>query len=612
MSLKTLLRPNDADQTLVGHLRRSLSLLDRRSAFQFSLVALLIIISAALEAIGIGLVFPLIQVMSDPSSVKIPSGWQNTVSFAGDDPRQVLLAGALAFLAVIVFKNIVLVAVIYLQFRVVFENEWRLSERLFATYLRGPYLNVMERNSAELIRNAGEAVSETFKGVILGLITLATEACVVLAIVAILFVADLMAGIAASATLCLGGFLYHYAFRRRFAEWGEQSLGLQKDVLKSLQQGLQSLKIARVLGRESFFLDMYSQAKKSVFHLAVIHNTAHQTPRIWIETMVVIAFVVVVAILLGRGYSGTDVVPLLGLFAAAAFRLTPSINRLLVALNGINRGASSLNVVYGDFQIADATARKPDDSSIISPHHSEAICLKNVSFRYPSATKDTLRNINFSISRGKTVGLVGPSGAGKTTFVDVILGLLAPSEGQAFVFGADINIAPPSWRRHIGYVPQSVYILDDTLKRNIAFGVPNSEIDEAMVERAVQMSRLSDLVESLPLGLETGLGEHGFRFSGGQIQRVGIARALYHNPEIVVFDEATSALDPETEREITLTLESLRGALTLIVIAHRLSTVRNCDRIAFMCDGQIVDNAPFEDILRRNAAFARMVELAQL
>jgi len=600
---------------MLSQIRDCLALLERRAIKWFVLVGVLILVGALLEAFGVALVFPLLKLISDPAQVA-------SVNFIGKDLAAfaasvgggwVILIALCGFFVLVLIKNAFLVVTLYWQNKIVFQGEWRFSKRLFSSYLNGPYALTMARNSAEMIRNVNEATSVAFKGVLMGFLNLMAECCIVIAIGAVLLVIEPVAAISAAAILGTGVVLFQKIFRYKFQVWGKQAMGIHKEIYQSIQEGLHSLKTTKVHGREAYFQDAFSKAKAKLFGLALKTNTVNQTPRLWVEILILLAMILVVLVIMLSEGGNPDILAILGLFAVAAFRLMPSINRIILALNNIRGGSAALKEVLADWNqltpsLIDATTQQDTENLT----EIDTIRFDRLSYAYPQSDTPVIKDISFVINRGESIGLVGPSGAGKTTMVDILLGLLEPSSGQVLINGHDLSAVRYAWRERLGYVPQAVYVTDDTLRCNVAFGFADDEIDNDRVWKALRMSQLEDFVLGLPDGLDTRLGEHGVRLSGGQQQRVGIARALYHDPDVVVFDEATSSLDGETELAIIKALDALRGIKTLIIIAHRLSTVRACDRLIFLDDGRMADTGTFEELTARNDTFYNLVELAKL
>jgi ATP-binding cassette, subfamily B, bacterial PglK len=322
----------------------------------------------------------------------------------------------------------------------------------------------------------------------------------------------------------------------------------------------------------------------------------------FVETIAVAAMLGIAAFFTLKGRPTAEVVTTLALLGFAAIRFVPSANRLVSATLGLRWGTSAINAVYNDLVALESTVSKPPEPQPVE-RFSDAIELRDVGYLYTGAASRSLNGVSLSIPRGSAVGFVGPSGAGKTTLIDVILGLLTPSEGKVLVDGVDLQEQISNWQRQIGYVPQTIYLADDSIRKNVAFGVSEAEIDDARVWQAIEAAQLSDMIQKLPDGLTTLVGERGVRLSGGQRQRIGIARALYHDPSVLVLDEATSSVDTETEQSIVDALERLRGDRTILVIAHRLTTVQNCDQLFFLRDGKLEANGTYEELFDVNRQF---------
>ena len=443
-------------------------------------------------------------------------------------------------------------------------------------------------------------------------INLASEFTVVAALVTVLLWIEPLLSLGAVAFMGVAAGTFFVFSKRRFVIWGMQEQVAVGKIFKALQQGFHSIKEVKVLGRHGFILKSFEEPRRQLAQIRIKIATLSYVPRLWVETIIVSAILLTVVVALSRGAASAEILSALTLFAAAAFRMIPSMNRILGSLNSIKNGSHALDLIYNDFhEFKNDSDDSPDDNGEMPPF-SQMLSTKNLSFRYPEGDGPVLENINLALMRGESLGLIGPSGSGKSTLVDIILGLLTPSKGQVAVDNLDISRSIASWRQQIGYVPQSIYIIDDSLRRNVAFAMDDNEIDELKIEKAIRLAQLEELVRDLPDGLDTRLGERGVRLSGGQRQRVGIARALYRDPEVLILDEATSSLDAETEHEINNAIERLTGEKTLIIIAHRLSTVRKCTRLAYIKDGGLIDTGSFSELKDRNTDFNNLIELSQL
>jgi ABC-type multidrug transport system fused ATPase/permease subunit len=343
----------------------------------------------------------------------------------------------------------------------------------------------------------------------------------------------------------------------------------------------------KIFGRENEFIEEYRLHNILTAQVQQNEATMQQIPRLWLELLAVIGLAILVISMLAQDRALEAVLPTVGLFAAAAFRLMPSVNRVLGALHSLHYGLPMLNNVYNEINLS------IPEVSLIQKNIADfrvEIELNRVTYTYPGGTESALKEVSLVIKHGESIGFIGTSGAGKSTLVDILLGLLSPDTGEVKVDGNNIQENLRSWQDQIGYVPQTIYLTDDTLRRNVAFGLPSEQIDDASVQRAIQAAQLEDFVSSLPDGLETLVGERGVRLSGGQRQRIGIARALYHDPAVLVLDEATSSLDTDTENGVMQAVTALHGRKTILIVAHRLSTIEGCDRVYRMEDGRLVDN----------------------
>jgi ATP-binding cassette, subfamily B, bacterial PglK len=379
-------------------------------------------------------------------------------------------------------------------------------------------------------------------------------------------------------------------------------------MIQWVNQSLGGIKETKVLGREPFFLDAFTKSAQAYGKANLLVGLATQLPNQFIDTVLIAAVLLIVIFSLIQGRAIQSILPMLSLFAIAALRLMPSAKRIVSTITTIRYFKHAVDLIYQDLTLLD-----PRSSLLLTPNSPTAklerlIELRDIHYQYPQATQASLSGISLSIPKGKSIAFIGSSGAGKTTIVDVILGLLTPSQGEILVDGSNILANLDSWQRQIGYIPQSIYLSDDTIRSNIAFGVATDEINEGQVWSAVKAAQLEELVFGLPDRLDTLVGERGIRLSGGQRQRIGIARALYHNPEVIIMDEATAALDNTTEREFMQALESMSADKTMITIAHRLSTVKNCDRLYFMKNGVLVDAGTYSDLLSRNREFQEMAQ----
>ena len=378
--------------------------------------------------------------------------------------------------------------------------------------------------------------------------------------------------------------LFQFSTRKRIHAWGIAKKVESRLVLKHLQQGLGGVKEVKIMGREQLFLEEHKRSVNASMEVDRRFMMLQVIPRLWLELLALVGLVVLVLAMISSGDSVSEVLPVLGLFAATSFRIIPSINRILASVQTLGYSKPIIRSVYDDLQLS--FPEIPELGTEI--RFSKAVCFENVNFKYSNAVGNANENLSFCIGKGEAVGIIGHSGAGKSTLVDILLGLLQPTSGSVLVDGIDIQNNLRSWQDHIGYVPQTIYLIDDTVSRNVAFGLPDDMIDHDAVARSIKAAQLDDFVSSLSDGLNTIVGERGVRLSGGQRQRIGIARALYNDPDILVLDEATSSLDTETEQGVMDAVKELLGAKTIVIIAHRTTTVSYCTKVYKMDNAQIV------------------------
>ena len=589
---------------MLNDVRACLGLLSPQARWRWAALIPLALAAAAAEAVGAGAAFGLISILGNPGrAATLPVASWIYPHLPRQDDASVILVFTLLVMAFYIARNGLLALVTWVQEEALSLSVRQLSHRLLAAYLAAPYAFHFRHNSARLIHRVTDAVHSVFRGVLGSLVNVACEALVVAGIVVILALAS--PGVTLMAVVVVGGMLLVplLVSRHATARWGETVARLDGEMQQTLQQSLGGVKEVKLSGRERFFLDQFDERVAGAARLRTRYITVASTLRMGVETVFVCGLLAVSLLLTLR--SGGAALPLLGLYAYAGFRVIPSANRIMMYVSELRYSRAWIEDLRNDLAALPPAAPAPGGDEPI--RFTRAVALEGVSYTYAGEPEPVLLDVDLAITRGESIGIVGPSGAGKSTLVDLLLGLLAPTTGRITVDGRDIAGALRSWQRHLGYVAQEPFVLDDTIRRNVAFGVADAEIDERRVTAALRLAQLGDFVAGLPAGLDTMLGERGTRLSGGQRQRVAIARALYDEPEVLVFDEATSALDTPTERELIAALEALRGVKTLIVIAHRLTTVRHCDRLAVLRDGRLAAVGPYDELLARDAGFRAMV-----
>jgi ABC-type multidrug transport system fused ATPase/permease subunit len=563
---------------------RLLTPAERRKAI---MVLALSIVGMALETLGIGFVIPAIAILTQPQYVqRFPALRDGLAALGNPGPTELVIWAMVALTVIFIVKNVFLAFLTWYQTRYAYRVQARMSQQLFDIYLRQPYTFHLQRNSALLLRNVTGEIDTLRSSALISGMLLISECCVLLGLFTLLTAVEPLGALIVVVVLGLASWAFHRLTRAHVSRWGvarQRHEGLR---IQHLQQGLGGAKDVKLLGREAEFLALFRSHNEQNARVGHLQFTLLQFPRMWLELLAVGGLAILVLIMIAQGRSPEAVLPTLGLFAAAAFRMLPSANRVLGAIQGFRFARPVITSLYSEFALAPPPAVAMDKDG---PAFEKVLELRDVTFTYAGASTPALDSLSLQVRRGESVGFIGPSGSGKSTLVDVLLGLLTPEKGQVCVDGEDIRRNPRRWQSQIGYVPQSIYLTDDTLRRNVAFGLADGLIDEIAIERALRAASLDEFVRSLPHGLDTVVGERGVRLSGGQRQRIGIARALYHDPAVLVLDEATSSLDTETERSVMESVVALQANKTVIIVAHRLSTVEHCDRLYRLERGGIVD-----------------------
>jgi ATP-binding cassette, subfamily B, bacterial PglK len=571
------------------------------------LMILLFLLISTLEALGIGLVGPFISLATRPQQIE-QNQWLNWFYQQShlNSQNQFLLLLGLIVIIVFYIKSFLSFNAQKSVFEFGYSQQGELASRLMQSYLAAPYTFHLGKNSAALIQNILNETDRFSSGVMMPLLTSISNGVVVLALMLMLIITDPLAVVIILGIMAVSLLLFNL-LKDRLIIWGKEASESRTEMIRTINHGLGSFKETRTIGCESYFEKQMEEQTKRYSVSTSLALSFGNLPRFTIEA-VLISFLIgftFLSITTNR-QNADNITSVLGIFALASIRLLPAIGNLVSSIGGIRYHAYSVERLYFDlkelenFQLESklAISAAVPESSILA--FNDAIALESVSYRYPNAPNQSLEAISIDIQKGQSIGLIGKSGAGKTTLVDVILGLLEPQQGDIKVDGVSIYKNLRSWQNLVGYVPQSIFLMDDTLANNIAFGIPHELVDRQKLYQAVEAAQLSELVEHLSDGLNTVLGERGVLLSGGQRQRVGIARALYHQREILVFDEATAALDNETESLVTDAIKSLTRLKTTIVIAHRLSTIEHCDRIYVMEKGQIIKSGSYQEVVVEN------------
>jgi ATP-binding cassette subfamily C protein len=583
-------------------------LFDRRERVLLCLLVLGMTAGAALETLGIGLVVPLISAIGNPALIHDNRAFSAVYRWTGaNSVEDFLLSVSILLLVVYTVKNLYLGVLAFLQSSFVLRKQAQLSHRLLRYYLARPYPFHLQHNSADLQFNVMGVVANVTGGILSPLLLALSEVLVLGFVLVLLFVIEPRTTAVALVVVAVLALAYQKVFKGILTRHGRASSVAGKGMHRTVRHALGSIKEVKISGRESHFAEVFRSHGVSYVRSAGVFAALNAIPRLLTELLVVGGLLLAVVALLMQPGALERAFPLLALAGAAALRIMPSFTRITGALTSIRFNVGSVHTLSLDALEASTERALHQRDERVLPEF-QVLELRNVHHQYVGAKSPSLVNVCLKIRRGEYVGIVGSTGAGKTTLINVMLGLLEPTQGAVLIGAEELSEVRTPWQRTIGYVPQSIYLLDDSVRRNVAFGIPDAEIRDRDVWAALDAARVAERVRNLPKQLDTGIGENGVRLSGGERQRVGIARALYARPQVVIFDEATSSLDNETEREVTETIAALGGERTVIVITHRLSAVTRCDRIYLVSGGRIADAGAYEDLLARSENFRRMAD----
>ena len=564
--------------------------LDRRQKRNLVLLLVIILLGAFVELLGVSAIMPVTSVALDPGSIE--TKWylrmiRDVMGFT--DAKQMIIFLASAVIVIYIVKNIYITMMNDLQYRFIFNNQKRLAVKMMDCYMHQDYLFHVSKNVAELNRNVTNDVNGFFTVVLNALQFLAEfSVCIVLFIY--LLMEDVVTTLVLVGLIFVFGIFFVMVFKKVLVQKGEQNRELNVQTTKWILQSFSGIKEIKVANSESFFIHNYDKNYSQFAVLQRQQSMLKFIPRPIMEAVCICGLLL--AVIIKMQFSSADIkslVPILTAFVVAAIRMLPSFNRITGNFGSMMFDKPAIDSVYHDLlEIEQLMAqRQTTEKADCKITLQEQLAMENISFRYPESEKWILKDAALTIRKNCSVALIGASGAGKTTAVDLMLGLLEPQGGCVKVDGTDIRTHMTSWHQSIGYIPQTIYLMDDTIRANIAFGVQEEDIDEAMLAQAIREAQLDTFVASLPEGADTVIGDRGVKLSGGQRQRIGIARALYRDPQVLILDEATSALDNETEREVMEAIDGLHGQRTMVVIAHRLTTIKNCDEIYEVADGSI-------------------------
>lgn len=567
-----------------------LKVMDRKQKAQMVVLAVMMLVGACIETLSVSMLIPLIEVIMNPDDLAEHEKMRQVFVFLHlDNMRQFTVFMILALIVLFILKNIYLYFQRSYQLRFVCDNQFQTARRLMRVYLDRPYEFYLHANSAEIIRTVTTDVANTYS-LVLQILTLVSDGVVFLGLAIMILVLDPVMALMVGVTMGLVLIIIKKAFKPILLKAGKDQQFHNGQMIKWINQSVLGVKEVIISNKEQYFVDQYSIHGKVHAETNRKHNLLTGVPGMITESVMMTGILLYLLFIVLSGRNMAAMLSQLAAFAAAAIKIMPSVSRMSASMNSITYLRPFFIRVSDDLmeqlKLGEKLEESQDDDQTEPLKLRQNILLDHVTFSYGQSDKYIFKDASMEVPVGKTVGVAGPSGAGKTTAIDIMLGLLKPESGRVLADGVDISGHYAAWLKNIGYIPQMIFMLDDTIRRNVAFGVKN--VDDERVWAVLREAQLEEHVRSLPKGLDTEIGERGIRLSGGQRQRLGIARALYHDPDLLVFDEATSALDNETEAAIMESINHLKGRKTMVIIAHRLNTIENCDILYRVENGTIV------------------------
>lgn len=595
---------------MIDSLKKIYTLFSRKDRIKFVIIFIMMLVASLFEVLGISMIPAFVLTMAEPEKVLGMPYIGPVLDYLNiTTPKSLIFGGAFALLIIYLLKNVYLTYFSYLKNKFIYRRKIYLQNRIFKAYMTAPYTFYLSKNSAELLRNVRSEVSSLVSGAIFPVFDITLNVIMFFLIISGLLFLEPLITVITILLMGVCGYTFLRITQKKTLESGKTRRFARGDMNRMVLQGLGGFKDSRVLNREKLFLQQYDKFAHNNMKASIYQSIVKSLPKPIIETLLVVGILTITLIMVSEGRVFSEIITILTLFGVAAVKLMPIFNSLIQQVTTIRFSAYSVYAIFDDLELLEEEYKDFRDKILSESERLELqdkIVLDNVSYRYPNAEEYAVKDISLTIPKGHAIAFVGESGAGKTTLVDVILGLLSPETGAIYVDGNDIANNPRGWMKNIGYIQQSNYLMDEKIFRNIAFGIPDKDIDYDKLDRAIEAAQLRDLIDKLPRGIKTRVGERGVRLSGGQQQRISIARALYNNPQVLVMDEATSALDNITEKYVIEAIERLRGDRTIIMIAHRLTTVRNCDVIYMLDEGEIIAQGTYDELLETSTEFRKM------
>ncbi len=565
--------------------------LDKTEKTRFYYLMLIVFISMILETISIGAIIP---VLTSVFNQGVEEKWffldRIFVEMGYEEKNSQIIFAGIFMALVFLLKNIFLSYLLWFQQKFIFDLQANLSFKMFRGYLNQEYEFHLLNNSAQLIRNVTTEVT-AFITVVNASVLIIADTIIFVALIILITYVDFWMATIVLGLLAGSGYLFYVNIKKYNTSWGEKRQLHEGKRIQYVQEGLGSIKNIILLGRINESTERYEKSNKLYSEVARNQAVVQQVPKFFFETLAIVLIISVILFSITMNHSINSTLFTLSIFGAAGYRLMPLVTRIVANVQTLRFFKPVIPILNRiDRNIIQYRESKDDSINKNQINFNNLIEIKNVDFSYSGSDRKALTNVSLKIPKGSTIGIEGPSGAGKSTLVDIILGLLKTSSGQIMVDGIDINNNISSWQKLIGYVPQTIYLSDDTLARNIALGIKDENINYKLLDKAIKVSQLNELLNELKDGYDTYLGERGLRLSGGQRQRVGIARAIYNEPEVLVFDESTNSLDGKTEKEFMKEIYNLQNNKTIIIISHKKSIIENCEYIYSLNNGRLSEN----------------------
>ena len=591
---------------MLENFKKVLYILPKGDKLRLAGLLFMMMVVAVLEVAGIGMIPAFVSIVADPQMVLNHDRVGSLMNFFGiETSRELLLLGGVALVIIFILKNAFIALFYYVEARYAYSRFYKTSHRLMRSYMQAPYTFHLQRNTAELLRNSSQEVRLMIQQVVKPTLELIKESVIGLSIIVFLLIMEPAISLVVFSLLGTSVGVFLMVTHKKLKAYGKEEQIHRRELIKALNQGVGGIKDARVLNREAQFIEKFRHSAYRSSLMLTRKFFLSKLPKPIVETIAIGGIMLIAVLMVLQGRPVTTIIPVMTLFVVATARLMPSLQIVTKTITKLRYNMVVVDPIYNDIsELVEYRKKfKADRDRKERLEMQTGITIRDLHYKYPGGDAQALRGVTLDIPKGQSVAFTGPSGAGKTTIVDVLLGLLEPESGEILVDGMNIQDHLSAWQRNIGYIPQFIFLSDETLRSNVAFGIPDEEIDDEKVWSALKLAQFDEFVRRLPDGLDTAIGERGVRLSGGQRQRIGIARALYHDPQVLVMDEATSALDNVTEKQIIKAIEDLKGERTIITIAHRLTTVMNCDRIYYMKDGQVESSGTYQQLLDENDSF---------